>query len=354
MKILQSILFVAMGAIASVANAEKSESTYINPVWHLPVADPAVVRADDGFFYVYATQGIGPDSVMCNIQILRSADLVHWTHIGDALPEKPQWASSTRNFWAPHVSRHDDRYYMYYSAEPDPEVKTGTGLGLCLAVAVADNPNGPFVDMGKPLLSGDGFDNIDPMVFSDPLSGKNYLYWGSGFKPLKVKELATDMMSFADDTPAIELIKAFGPGYGFLVEGSWMIYRDGYYYLFYSGDNCCGERAHYAVMVARSESPTGPFELYDDGRGDGCPILKEGRRWMACGHNSIVTDDDGCDWILYHAIDRNDRTLRLEGKEEDKRVLMIDPLEFVGGWPRIVGEYPSESERRAPTIKPSE
>ena len=84
-----------MGAIASVANAEKSDSTYINPVWHLPVADPAVLRADDGFFYVYATQGIGPDSVMCNIQILRSADLVHWTHIGDALPEKPQWASSS-------------------------------------------------------------------------------------------------------------------------------------------------------------------------------------------------------------------------------------------------------------------
>ena len=109
-----------MGAIASVANAEKSESTYINPVWHLPVADPAVLRADDGFFYVYATQGIGPDSVMCNIQILRSADLVHWNHIGDALPEKPEWASSTRNFWAPHVSRHDDRYYMYYSSEPDP------------------------------------------------------------------------------------------------------------------------------------------------------------------------------------------------------------------------------------------
>ena len=36
--------------------------------------------------------------------------------------------------------------------------------------------------------------------------------------------------------------------------------RGDFYYLFYSGDNCCGPKAHYAVMVARSRSATGPFE----------------------------------------------------------------------------------------------
>ena len=333
-----------------MVNAENVTPLYENPVWPMPTADPAVIRADDGAFYVYATQGIDADSIMCNIQVLRSYDLINWTHLGDALPKKPKWAHSTQNFWAPHVTRHENKYYMYYSAEPDAEVKTGTDLGLCLAVAVSDNPVGPFIDSGSPLISGDGFDNIDPMVFNDPVSGKNFLYWGSGFKPLKVKELADDMISFKDDAPGIELIKAFGPGYGFLVEGSWVIYRDGYYYLFYSGDNCCGERAHYAVMVARSKNPTGPFEVYCDGRDDGCPILAEGARWMACGHNSIITDDDGRDWIMYHAIDRSDRVIHKYNKSQDKRVLMIDPIEYRDGWPRVVGDYPSETECSAPRV----
>ena len=37
-----------------------------------------------------------------------------------------------------------------------------------------------------------------------------------------------------------------------LVEGAWVHRRDGWYYLFYSGDNCCGPNAHYATLVARS------------------------------------------------------------------------------------------------------
>ena len=45
-----------------------------------------------------------------------------------------------------------------------------------------------------------------------------------------------------------------------LVEGAWIVQRGGYTYLFFSGDNCCGPKAHYAVMVARSRSATGPFE----------------------------------------------------------------------------------------------
>lgn len=351
MKILQNFFYAFLALGATSAIADTTGPTYVNPVWTMPTADPAVLRANDGSFYVYATQGIGPDSVMCNIQVLRSDDLVHWTHLGDALPEKPKWASTTQNFWAPHVSEHAGKYYMYYSAEPDPEVKTGTDLGLCISVAVSDNPAGPFVDSGAPLISGDGFDNIDPMVFNDPVSGKNYFYWGSGFKPLKVKELSDDMVSFVDDSPGIELIKAFGPGYGFLVEGSWVVYRDGYYYLFYSGDNCCGERAHYAVMVARSKSPTGPFEVYDDGREDGCPILGEGDRWMACGHNSIITDDAGRDWIVYHAIDRNERYLPLGKRKEDKRILLIDPVEYVGGWPVVAGGQPSDEVRPAPEVR---
>ena len=129
-----------------------------------------------------------------NIQVARSRDLIHWEHLGDALPEKPGWARGTQDFWAPYVIQDGDRYLMYYSATPD--VCDVPERGHCLAIASATSPAGPFVDMGMPLLLGMGFEYIDPMVFDDPISGKRFLYWGSGFQPIKVQQLAEDHMSF--------------------------------------------------------------------------------------------------------------------------------------------------------------
>ena len=52
-----------------------------------------VILAPDGFYYAYATQTLR-DGHWVNIQVARSADLVHWDHLGDALPEKPGWAQT--------------------------------------------------------------------------------------------------------------------------------------------------------------------------------------------------------------------------------------------------------------------
>jgi arabinan endo-1,5-alpha-L-arabinosidase len=79
-----------------------------------------------------------------------------------------------------------------------------------------------------------------------------------------VQPLAPDRVSFAPGsrpTPLVDVERtADTTRYQRLVEGAWVVYREPWYYLFYSGDNCCGPRAHYAVMVARSRSATGPFE----------------------------------------------------------------------------------------------
>ena len=323
------------------------------PVWKMAAPDPCVMRAADGKFYAYTTQGIGPDGKMNNIQVLRSEDLINWEHLGDALPQKPCWAQSTQNFWAPHVMQANGKYYMYFSAEPDAAYKKGKDLGLCLAVATSDRPEGPFVEKGEPMFSGDGFVNIDPMAFHDPQSGKWYMYWGSGFEPLKVRELSDDLLSFRKDVPTTELVKAYGANYQFLVEGSWVIYRNGWYYLFYSGDNCCGERAHYAVMVARSKSPTGPFEVYCKEKEGDLAILEAGGRWVAPGHNAIITDDEGTDWIVYHAIDKNDWWVYPEEKREDKRIVLIDPIEWNNGWPEVKGHIPSDTLVKTPFLKRS-
>ena len=111
-------------------------------------------------------------------------------------PEMKTW-----NFWAPHVVAHGGRYYLYYSAKPDAALTDGS-RGLCLAVATATRPQGPFTDSGRPLQCGEGFVNIDPMAFDDPATGRRLLYWGSGFGPIKVRELAPDRLSFAPGSRA--------------------------------------------------------------------------------------------------------------------------------------------------------
>ena len=57
-------------------------ATYTNPVWPLDFPDPTILRAADGYYYAYGTQGQWQGKAL-NLQVTRSADLVHWQHLGD-------------------------------------------------------------------------------------------------------------------------------------------------------------------------------------------------------------------------------------------------------------------------------
>lgn len=340
-----------MVACATTAAPESGMASYANPVFDADFPDPAVLRARDGFYYAYATQG-RHDGRMRNVQVARSRDLVRWERLDDALPVKPGWASHTQDFWAPHVVAHRGLYYLYYSAKPDAAL-TDTSRGLCLAVATAERPEGPFTDSGRPLLCGEGFVNIDPMAYDDPATGRRLLYWGSGFGPIKVRELAADRISFAPGSRAIDLVPAIRTedpaNYQRLVEGAWVIRREGFYYLFYSGDNCCGPNAHYALMVARSRNATGPFQTLAEATGaPNSVILARNESWVAPGHNAVVTDGRGGHWLLYHAVDA--RRPRSEPGDEinTRRVMLLDRLVWRDGWPRVESGTPSSDQRPAP------
>ena len=340
----KALAAASLSLIATNA-AARTPLTYANPVLDADFPDPTVIRAPDGFYYGYATQTKRGGNWI-NIQLAQSKDLTHWRYVGDALPVKPAWASKTQDFWAPHVARAGKAYILYYSAKPDTSDERH---GLCLGVATANSPKGPFRDLGRPLQCGPGFVNIDPMELDDPATGKHLLYWGSGFDPIKVQELGPGMTSFAPGSAPQDLVwpNPTKGAFPVLVEGSWVIRRGGYYYLFYSGDNCCGTKANYAVMVARSKSATGPFETLEHATGKPHSIILEKRgHWIAPGHNSIITDGQGRDWIVYHAVDsRHPRAL--PGDEVNtRRVMLIDPIAWRNGWPVIDG--PSSGRRRGP------
>ncbi|MEX2592758.1 MAG: glycoside hydrolase family 43 protein [Anditalea sp.] len=313
--------------------------TIDNPV--LPgVADAGVIKFN-GEYYL--------GGVFTNGSFYISKDLIEWEgpvqvfsmdndwtegpsagndQIHDALPEQPSWAD--RDFWAPHVlyDSEDQTYYMYYSGE-----SVESAIGKCMGVATSKNPEGPFVDKGQSLLCGEGFIEIDPMAFDDPATGNKFLYWGSGHEAIKVQELADSRTDFKPGSQPIDLIDTIADdhsdNYQKLVEGAWVVYRDGFYFLFYSGDNCCGENAHYAVMVARSKKATGPFESLAEATGSKNSVILEGNgKWLATGHNSVIMDSTGQDWMAYHVIDSTDK--------EKGRVMLMDKIIWNNGWPQII------------------
>ena len=341
MSIVRSFIIAVAFLFAGVISASvtPNEVPSMQAAWDLDFPDPSVIKAKDGYYYAYATQTIteqGPKRLL-NLQVARSKDLNSWTHLGDALPMKPAWASKGQKFWAPHVAEHGGKYFAYYSAEPDQ------GKGLCLAVAVSISPAGPFTDIGNPLRCGPGFENIDPMLFEDPKSGLPLLYWGSGFGPIYVQQLASDRISFAANSKLTALIhpqpNSPAEKYMRLVEGAWVEYKNGTYFLFFSGDSCC-ENPHYAVLVAKSQSAFGPFELLEQSTKTTSVILQESPKFTGPGHNSVITDENGASWILYHAIERANSRLQypIPGDRFVRRVLLKDRLCWPSdssGWPEV-------------------
>src|SRR4051812_37545274 len=152
--------------------------TYTNPIYDGYFADPAVLRTSKGVYYAYGT-GHGPERDGRQFPILRSTDFLNWEYVGGALPALPPEAGEPYTaYWAPEVAERDGKFYLYYSAATGGKDETHR-----LRVAAADEPEGPFQDLGKIVLTGEFVDRfcIDGHPFRDPKDGKWYLYFATDF-----------------------------------------------------------------------------------------------------------------------------------------------------------------------------
>lgn len=350
--LLPFVLFICISQQAFAQEKSKNKPTYTNPVLDFVFADPAIIRAPDGWFYAYATRVWHKEKKMIHLQVARSRDLVHWKYLKDGMPEVPRWADSTHQFWAPdiHYDKKNKTYYLYFAS-----AHNGTNRH-CIGVATSKSPAGPFKDIGHPLVCGRGYTHIDPMEFTDPQSGRQYILWGSDHAPIQIQELTGWTKLAPDSHPHNLLIPTKKKhNYDNMLEGPWLIHHHGYYYLFTSGDNCCGVHAHYAVMVARSKNILGPYEKFKgvDGSGNGV-ILEENEHWLAPGHNAVITTDHGRQyWMLYHAISPDKKFQSKKspiGMTFDRRVLLLDRIVFKDGWPRIKDNSPSYTPQPVPVI----
>jgi arabinan endo-1,5-alpha-L-arabinosidase len=338
MKHFSQRLFILILILASF-NACVAQKTFHNPVLDQNFPDPTVILAPDGNYYAYATNSMH-DGEMINIQVASSTDLFNWNFIGDALPQKPTWASTTQNYWAPHVLYDDSlhQYVLFYCAKNDD-----TTYGMCIGVAFSSSPTGPFVDKGTPLMKGKEFKVLDPMAMIDPKTKKKILYSGSDFAPISVTQLTNDWKEISPENKTVAVIPTnTEKDYTKLVEGAWVDYHDGKYYLYYSGDNCCGDNANYAVMVARADNAFGPFTRLGETRADSSSvILAKDSTWFAPGHNSIVRDKSGNIWIVYHAIWNNEAAASRQKHKNlyVRRVMCIEPVVYENGWPKVEMKY---------------
>lgn len=216
----------------------------------------------------------------------RSPDLREWKREGAILnlndiPWIKENGAPSHKPWAPSMAEKDGRFYFYYSVGPQSEQHPSR-----IGVASSDSPTGPFKDSGKPLLTGgNGFEAIDPMVFTDPASKKSYFYaGGSAGSTLRVFEMAEDMVNFTRE------IKTTTPPH--FTEGAFLHLHEGTYYLSYSHGPF--NTAAYSVHYATSDSPEGPWKY----RGR---VLESDASHQGPGHHAFVMNPSNGEWfIIYH------------------------------------------------------
>src|SRR5437899_9463293 len=298
--------------LACIAAVE-SGATYSNPVLAGDYPDPSIIRVGKEYWATATSSEWGPQ-----FPILRSSDLVNWKMVGVVFPKRPGWAVA--NFWAPEISEYQGRYSVYYVGRK----RDGP---LSVAVATADKPEGPYTDHG-PLVSQEA-GSIDPMPVTNE-KRERYLIWKEDGNSRKLpsilwaQQLSDDGTSLLGDRK--ELIRNDAPWEGAVVEGPFVLRRGDWFYLFYSGSGCCGRSCAYATGVARSRSLLGPWEKNPTN-----PILAGNEHWKCPGHGSVVTDDRGHYFLLYHGYDA--KTFVFTGRE-----MLLDEVKFGSdGWPTING-----------------
>ncbi|MEL7835081.1 arabinan endo-1,5-alpha-L-arabinosidase [Fodinibius sp. Rm-B-1B1-1] len=319
--------------------------------WDLEnVHDPTVVK-DGDFFYMYQTnasygnvhQGHG------NYPYRRSKDLVNWEYRGAAFSEVQSWVKDSLNsiraemdlppienpnygFWAPHITKVNGTYRMYYSViidnpiegdDPNTSWTERAFIGLAesddlssnnwedkgmVIHSVADGEETYDRDGGNDWSAYFKFNAIDPSYVTTP-EGEHWLIYGSWHSGIAAVELdpetgkpyeLTDLEDYGTK------IAGRGNSRWQPLEAPEIIYNEetGYYYLFLAYDELS---VAYNTRVVRSENITGPYYGIDGNNvtngAEDWPVVTHPYKfdghhgWVGISHPSIFQDPDSGEWF---------------------------------------------------------
>ncbi len=313
------------------------------------IADPYVIK-DGSDYYLYCTQTdvYTPTLQFVRGPIFHSTDMVNWTYKGNVFSSyNPTWGTSGAGVWAPTVLKLGDNWVYYYSLSTGGDTNPGIGVAISLT------PYGPWDHKGKLFFSEEiGVTNsIDPHVFVD--DDKVYMVFGSYGGLISLIELESDGLSLKNGVEYQKENKVSLAGFEtFAVENyeaSFILKKDGYYYLFLSTGTCCsGVKSSYHVVVARSEKLTGPYtdskgrDMFHPNRGDNVVVPTLGSA-MGVGHCSVMMDENNNYWMYYHGYNP-------KSTYADSRVLYCDVLYWDNdtGMPFVNGTTLASNEVEMP------
>lgn len=296
---------------------------FVNPVYPHNFPDPFVLRVGNTY-YAYST-----NTAIRHVPTMTSTDLVHWKEGRDAMPEPSPWA--TRDFWAPEVLRlSPEKYLLYYTGRSSLPRLDGQGA-QCVGVAVGSRPEGPFVDKSKqPLVCQvDQGGTIDASPFRDK-SGQLYLLYKNDGNccgdPTRIysQRLSPDGLRLVGDAKVLEVNEP-STWEGNVVEAPTMWREGDRYYLFYTANDYASQ--YYSIGYATCKSAAGPCQDAKEN-----PIVTSRCDAAGPGHQTIIKDDDGETWLVYHAW-----APYAIGSDEPGRSLWIDRLQWRNGKPVVNG-----------------
>lgn len=289
------------------------------------VHDPSNIKSGE-YFYVFSTGDSQNPLVM-----RRSRNLHNWDYLGSVIPDVPQWVqnkiSGVSNLWAPDPLYHNGKYYLNYSGSTFGSNISAIGL-LSNLTLDPSSPDYEWIDEGEIISStmSNNYNTIDGAFVKDQ-SGQMWLAFGSFWSGIKITPLNSATLK-PTTTPAT--LYSLASRSSDAIEAPYIVYRNGYYYLFVNFDLCCrGVNSTYNIRVGRSVSITGPYldkNSISMTVGGGTLVLGSGDRWIGPGHASIV-NIDGQDFLSYHAYD---------ALNSGRHTLRVNYLDWdPDGWPVV-------------------
>lgn len=285
----------------------KYEEMYHNPILTGMHPDPSIVRVGEDYYMVNSSFIYFP----C-IPISHSKDLIHWNVIGHAITN-PKWAhlqelEGGRGYWAPDISYYEGRFYITATYRLNDD---GTVYRKQM-VTSSDKPEGPYEE--PVFLDEDG---IDPSIFTDD-DGRRYMLLNRGARIFEISPDGKKQLSEA---------KLLYYGHQKRApEGSHLLKKDGYYYLFQAeGGTGPGHR----ISVSRSRTLFGNYEPCPYN-----PIMRQmdpGAGIQRAGHGKPVQTQSG-EWYMVYLCGRQiNSSYSMLGRET-----AMDPITWNSdGWPMV-------------------
>lgn len=216
-----TMLPVNIWAGTSSANGD---GTFKNPAVYSDVPDIDIIRVGDAYYMVSTTMHLSP-----GCPIMKSTDLVNWeivNYVYDILGDDD--AMSLRNGesmygngqWAASLQYHDGLYYVAFNSNTTGTAYLYTTDDIERGAWKKTTLNGPFHDMA---------------LFFDDDNEKAYVVYGGG--AIKCAELSEDLTTVNKETEKVlfDVTKDEGETHfteGLLCEGTHIMKKDGYYYVF--------------------------------------------------------------------------------------------------------------------------